>query len=338
MLNTLIIGGAGYTGQELCKLVARHPHLRLTQVFGSPGSQHTGEALPLGCGDGVIEDGQLDAILSAAWKAHVILLATPHQASAELVPQLLAHSKALVLDLSGAYRLPAHQYPLHYGFEHQVPELLDSAVYGLVGWNDAAMAETQLVAVPGCYPTASLLALKPLAEAGFIQGLPIINAVSGVSGAGRKATAGNAFCEVSLKPYGIMNHRHQPEIDHHLGQQSLFTPHLGAFDRGILATIAVPVQAGLALDQVNGAYQGAYGGHASILLSGDLKAQAPSIKAVVHTPYAQLGWALDTDKQLLLAVCAIDNLLKGAASQALECINIHFNFNLKPVPGPAWEA
>ncbi|WP_341502249.1 N-acetyl-gamma-glutamyl-phosphate reductase [Gallaecimonas sp. GXIMD4217] len=338
MLNTLIIGGAGYTGQELCKLVARHPQLRLTQVFGSPGGQHTGEALPLGCGQGVIEDGQLDAILSAAWKAHVILLATPHQASSELVPLLMAQSQALIVDLSGAFRLPADLYPLHYGFAHQAPELLDSAVYGLVGWNDAAIRESRLIAAPGCYPTAALLGLKPLARAGLIQGLPIINAVSGVSGAGRKATAGNAFCEVSLKPYGVLGHRHQPEIDQHLGQSTLFTPHLGAFERGILATMAVPVTGGLAQEQASEVFEAAYGGHASILLSGDLKQQTPSVKAVAHSPYAQLGWALDPDKQLLLVVSAIDNLLKGAASQALECINIHFDFQLTPVPGPAWEA
>lgn len=337
MLNTLIIGGAGYTGQELCKLVASHPKLQLSRVFASAGSANAGQPLPLGI-PGIIEDGEPEHILAAAAQAQVILLATPHQASAELVPALLQASSALIVDLSGGFRLAAAAYPAFYGFEHPASQLLAKAAYGLVGWNDQAISNSRLIAAPGCYPTASLLALKPLAEAGVISGLPVINAVSGVSGAGKSNKPHTQFCEVSLSPYGVLSHRHQPEIAQHLGCDVLFTPHLGAFDRGILATITVPVTVGLNQADVDQCYQQAYQRHPSVQLSGDLRQQAPAIKNVAHTPYAQIGWAVDQQRQLVVVTSAIDNLLKGAASQALECVNLHFDFHLRPLPGYGWEA
>ncbi|WKE65298.1 N-acetyl-gamma-glutamyl-phosphate reductase [Gallaecimonas kandeliae] len=337
MLNTLIIGGAGYTGQELCKLVASHPQLKLAHVFASAGSKNAGEPLPLGIA-GTIEDGSPAAIIAAARDAQVILLATPHEASAELVPELIKHSDALIVDLSGGFRLAADAYPQWYGFEHPAAELLNRAVYGLVGWNDEAIKASKLIAAPGCYPTASLLALKPLMKAGLIKGLPIINAVSGVSGAGKANKPHTQFCEVSLSPYGVLGHRHQPEIAQHLGHDLVFTPHLGAFDRGILATITVPVQSGTVQADIDALYLDCYGEHPSVMLSGDLRVKAPAIKNVAHTPYAQIGWALDETRDLLVLASAIDNLLKGAASQAVECINIHFGFRLKPLPGYGWEA
>ncbi|EKE77075.1 N-acetyl-gamma-glutamyl-phosphate reductase [Gallaecimonas xiamenensis] len=337
MLNTLIIGGAGYTGQELCKLVTTHPQLKLTHVFASAGSKNAGEPLPLGI-TGQIQDGHPDAIMAAAHDAQVILLATPHEASAALVPQLREHSDALIVDLSGGFRLEAGAYPQWYGFEHPAKELLAKAVYGLVGWNDKAIKGSKLIAAPGCYPTATLLALKPVMEAGLLAGLPIVNAVSGVSGAGKSNKPHTQFCEVSLAPYGVLGHRHQPEIAQHLGHDLVFTPHLGAFDRGILATITVPVKAGTTQAQVDALYQQCYGQHPSVHLSGDLRRQAPAIKNVANTPYAQIGWALDEARNLLVLASAIDNLLKGAASQAIECINTHFDFKLRPLPGYGWEA
>ncbi|WP_115717173.1 N-acetyl-gamma-glutamyl-phosphate reductase [Gallaecimonas mangrovi] len=336
MLNTLIIGGAGYTGQELCKLVTSHPELTLTHVFASAGSKNAGEPLPLGI-NGVIEDGDPDAIASAAKDAQVILLATPHEASAELVPVLKEHSDALIVDLSGGFRLAAAAYPKWYGFEHPSQALLASAAYGLVGWNDDAIKAAKLIAAPGCYPTASLLALKPLMKAGLINGLPIINATSGVSGAGKSNKPHTQFCEVSLFAYGVLGHRHQPEIAQHLGCDLLFTPHLGAFDRGILATITVPVKAGTTQAKLDALYNDCYGEHPSVHLTGDLKKKAPAIKNVAYTPYAQIGWAVDEERNLVVLSSAIDNLLKGAASQAVECINTHFGFKLRPLPGYGWE-
>ncbi|MED5526820.1 MAG: N-acetyl-gamma-glutamyl-phosphate reductase [Pseudomonadota bacterium] len=337
MLKTLIIGGAGYTGQELCKLVTSHPQLKLGHVFASAGSKNAGEPLPLGI-KGVIEDGNLEAILAAAKDAQVILLATPHEASAELVPDLVRHSDALIVDLSGGFRLDASAYPKWYGFEHPSKDLLAGAVYGLVGWNDDAIKKSRLIAAPGCYPTASLLALKPLMKAGLIDGLPIINAVSGVSGAGKSNKPHTQFCEVSLSAYGVLGHRHQPEIAQHLGCDLIFTPHLGAFDRGILATITVPVKAGTTQGQLDALYNDCYGEHPSVQLTGNLREKSPAIKNVAYTPYAQIGWAVDETRNLVVLSSAIDNLLKGAASQAVECINTHFGFKLRPLPGYGWEA
>ena len=176
--------------------------------------------------------------------------------------------------------------------------------------------------MPGCYPTASLCALKPLQQAGLIaEGWqPIINAVSGVSGAGRKAAINTSFCEVSLSPYGTFNHRHQPEISHHLGKGVLFQPHLGNYVRGILATIYVQLADGVTQTQVDQAYLKAYEGKPLVRLTG----QMPSIRGVANTPYCDLAW--QQQGNMLVVVSAIDNLLKGAASQAMQCINIKFGF------------
>lgn len=166
-----------------------------------------------------------------------------------------------MFDLSGAYRVKADDfYTTFYGFEHQHENWLDKAVYGLAEWNVKEIESAQLVAVPGCYPTASQLAIKPLLEAGLVDSTmwPVINATSGVSGAGRKASMTNSFCEVSLQPYGIFNHRHQPEIATHLGCDVIFTPHLGNFKRGILATITMKLNNGVTAEQVASAFATAY--------------------------------------------------------------------------------
>jgi N-acetyl-gamma-glutamyl-phosphate reductase len=228
-----------------------------------------------------------------------------------------------VFDLSGAFRVNDQQfYSSFYGFTHENEQWLEQAAYGLAEWNADAVKAAQLIAVPGCYPTASLCALKPLQQAGLIaQGWqPIINAVSGVSGAGRKAAINTSFCEVSLNPYGTFNHRHQPEISHHLGKEVLFQPHLGNYVRGILATIYVQLAEGVTPTQVDQAYLKAYEGKPLVRLTG----QMPSIRGVASTPYCDIAW--QQQGNMLVVVSAIDNLLKGAASQAMQCINIKFGF------------
>jgi len=242
--------------------------------------------------------------------------------SMDLAPQFLA-AGIKVFDLSGAFRVEEQGfYDEYYGFSHNQPEWLQQAVYGLAEWNEEAIAQAELVAVPGCYPTASLSALKPLMSAGLIKAgtTPIINAVSGVSGAGRKAAINTSFCEVSLNPYGVFKHRHQPEISHHLGTKVLFQPHLGNFIRGILATIYVQLADGVTAEQVDAAYASAYDGRPIVRLS----AQWPSIASVAGTPFCDLHWQVEGDQ--LIVASAIDNLLKGASSQAMQCININYGF------------
>ncbi len=148
----------------------------------------------------------------------------------------------------------------YYGFTHQYPELLEQAAYGLAEWCGNKLKEANLIAVPGCYPTAAQLALKPLIDADLLDlnQWPVINATSGVSGAGRKAAISNSFCEVSLQPYGVFTHRHQPEIATHLGADVIFTPHLGNFPRGILETITCRLKSGVTQAQVAQVLQQAY--------------------------------------------------------------------------------
>jgi N-acetyl-gamma-glutamyl-phosphate reductase len=181
-----------------------------------------------------------------------------------------------------------------------------------------------LVAVAGCYPTASQLAIKPLIESDLldVQQWPVINATSGVSGAGRKATLTNSFCEVSLQPYGVFTHRHQPEIATHLGREVIFTPHLGNFKRGILATITMKLAQGVTAEQVNQAFTQAYQGKPAVRLRLD---SLPRIQDVEFTPFCDIGWKVQGEH--IIVVSAIDNLLKGASSQAMQCLNIHYGFD-----------
>ena len=328
MLNTVIVGASGYAGAELAALVQNHPELKLFGLYVSAGSQDAHKRFSslhpqwVGELDQPLLPLDEDGMTRILTQADLVLLATAHEVSAELAPKFLAKGLP-VFDLSGAFRVKDQGfYASFYGFTHDSEQWLEQAVYGLAEWNADAIHNAQLIAVPGCYPTASLCALKPLQQAGLIaeEWQPIINAVSGVSGAGRKAAINTSFCEVSLSPYGTFNHRHQPEISHHLGKGVLFQPHLGNYVRGILATIYVQLADGVTQTQVDQAYLKAYEGKPLVRLTG----QMPSIRGVANTPYCDLAW--QQQGNMLVVVSAIDNLLKGAASQAMQCINIKFGF------------
>ncbi|WP_417607162.1 N-acetyl-gamma-glutamyl-phosphate reductase [Oceanimonas baumannii] len=329
MLKAAIIGASGYTGAELAGLILGHPHLELAGLYVSAGSQdaHKPFASLHPRWRGEIDAPLLplddEALSRIHTEADLVLLATAHEVSHDLAPGFLAKGLP-VFDLSGAFRVPGEGfYDKFYGFAHQHGDWLADAAYGLAEWNQEAIKAARLIAVPGCYPTASLTGLKPLQQAGLIAdgSRPVISAVSGVSGAGRKAGMNNSFCEVSYKPYGVFTHRHQPEISHHLGNQVVFQPHLGNFIRGILATIYVQLKDGVTDKQIAAAYQQAYAGQKIVRLAG----QWPQINDVAGTPYCDLHWGRDGNQ--LIVVSAIDNLLKGAASQAIQCINIHQGFS-----------
>lgn len=328
MQKAIIIGASGYTGAELARILTLHPTFQLNGLYVSAQSQDAHKSisdiypqlkqlvdLPL---------QPLDENLTAlAQQNDLVFLATAHEVSHDLAPIFL-QNQCKVFDLSGAFRVNnAEFYPQYYGFEHRYPELLEKAVYGLAEWNDSAIAQTDLVAVAGCYPTVSQLSLKPLIENNLLDlnQLPIINAVSGVSGAGRKASLTNSFCEVSLNAYGVFNHRHQPEIATHLGTEVIFTPHLGNFKRGILATITAKLKDGVDEQQIREAYQQYYA-HRSLVRV--YKQGLPSIKAVEFTPYCDIGFAVKNG--YIIIVGAEDNLLKGAAAQAVQCANIRYGF------------
>lgn len=327
MLNTLIVGASGYTGAELAFYVARHPQMHLAALTVSARSADAGKLLselhPQLKGIVDLPLQPMDDVSAWAKRVDVVFLATAHEVSHDLAPQFLA-AGCVVLDLSGAYRVnQAAFYTQYYGFEHQHGDWLDRAVYGLAEWQEAALKTAQLVAVPGCYPTASQLALKPLVEDGLLHGdqWPVINAVSGVSGAGRKASLGNSFCEVSLQPYGIFTHRHQPEIASHLGIPVIFTPHLGNFARGILATITCRLRPGVTSAAVAASFHQAYDDKPLVRLYDQ---GVPALKAVVGTPFCDIGFKMQNEH--LIVVAAEDNLLKGAQAQAVQCANIRFGF------------
>lgn len=329
MLKAIVVGASGYTGAELAHFLTRHPEIELAGLYVSEGSLDKGKKLSalygnlLGVVDLELQPLGTSGIEDACKDIDIVILATAHEVSHDLAPLFLAQD-TVVFDLSGAFRVQSPGfYDKFYGFTHQHPELLEKAVYGLAEWNFDAVKNTDLIAVPGCYTTASLTALKPLAEAGLIKEntKPTINATSGVSGAGRKASVVSSFCEVSLQPYGVFTHRHKPEIDQHLGLPVVFTPHLGSFKRGILASINVQLKAGVTAEQVNQAYQDAYADKPIVRL---MDGTFPALKNVVGTPYCDLGWAVDGED--LVAFSAIDNLLKGASSQAMQCINLRFGF------------
>lgn len=337
-LSIAIVGATGYSGAELVAWLLRHPRARIVGLFGS--SRRSEADKPLRMGDlfprlvGQIDleirPADLDAI--AALRPDAVFLATPHEASIELAPAILARGaadwKPIVLDLSGGFRLrPASLYPKFYGFEHHAPDLLDRAVYGLPELNRARLAETDLVAVPGCYPTSAILPLSPLVRAGAIRPgtRPIVDATSGVSGAGRTPTARTHFCEVSLQPYNVLKHRHNPEIDQHAGVPTVFTPHLGPFDRGILCTIHIELADGWTAARIADTLHAAYAREPFIrLLPTD---RWPSVAGVRETNFCDIGWAVDEPNRHLILISAIDNLVKGAAGQAIQCLNARFGLS-----------
>ncbi|NIY49793.1 N-acetyl-gamma-glutamyl-phosphate reductase [Cedecea colo] len=327
MLNTLIVGASGYAGAELVTYLNRHPHMNITALTVSAQSNDAGK---------LISDlhPQLKGIVDMPLQAmsdiseftdgvDVVFLATAHEVSHDLAPQFL-DAGCVVIDLSGAFRVnDAEFYQRYYDFTHQHPALLEKAVYGLAEWQADKLKETNLISVPGCYPTASQLALKPLIDAGLLDlnQWPVINATSGVSGAGRKAAISNSFCEVSLQPYGIFNHRHQPEIATHLDAQVIFTPHLGNFPRGILATITCRLNEGVSQQQVADVFNQAYQDKPLVRLYDK---GVPALKNVVGLPFCDIGFVVQ--ERHLIVVATEDNLLKGASAQAVQCLNIRFGF------------
>ncbi|WP_070970560.1 N-acetyl-gamma-glutamyl-phosphate reductase [Vibrio sonorensis] len=328
MLKTTIIGATGYTGAELAVMVTKHPELKLSGLYVSANSVDAGKSIsslyPKLVGQVEMEISPLVDVDAVAKESDVIFLATAHEVSHDLAQSFLDKG-CQVFDLSGAFRVKQNGfYKKYYGFKHKYVGLLDNSAYGLAEWNQEAIKGAQLVAVPGCYPTASQLAIKPLVESGLLDTSqwPVINATSGVSGAGRKATLTNSFCEVSLQAYNIFAHRHQPEIASHLGCEVIFNPHLGNFKRGILATITMKLAANTTEEQIAKAFQNAYQNTPAVRLTGD---ELPRIQNVEFTPFCDIGWKVQGEH--IVVVSAIDNLLKGASSQAMQCLNIHYGFS-----------
>lgn len=327
MLNTLIVGASGYAGAELTAYLNRHPCMKITALAVSAQSADAGKLLselhPQLKGIVDLPLRPLVDVAEAAKGIDVVFLATTHEVSHNIAPIFLA-AGCVVFDLSGAFRVQNIEfYDQYYGFKHQHADWLVQAVYGLAEWQSEKLKRAQLIAIPGCYPTAAQLALKPLIDNQLLNldQWPVINATSGVSGAGRKTSITTSFCEVSLQPYGLFNHRHQPEIAAHLGVPVIFTPHLGSFPRGILETITCRLKAGVSVQHVAAVYHAAYDNKPLVRLYDK---GVPALKSVVGLPFCDIGFAVQGEH--LIAVATEDNLLKGAAAQAIQCLNIRFGF------------
>lgn len=324
-----IVGAGGYAGRELAHILLRHPSLSVASLHGSDRTSGAtlGTLFPefRGVLDLPVQGATVEAI--AAGKPDVVFLATPVEASLHLTPALRALSGApVVVDLSAAYRLrDAEVFKAHYGLEHSSANLLERAVYGLPELNRAAIARADVIASPGCYPTSAILALAPLVRARALNTAfrPIIDSTSGVSGAGRTPSARNTFCELSHQPYAVLSHRHQPEIDEHAGVETIFTPHLGPFDRGIVSTIHVELVGNFTEADARKLLADAYGSEPFVRL---LPAGVwPTVGGVARTNFCDIALAGDGRGHLVI-VSAIDNLLKGAAGQAVQASNIRLGF------------
>jgi N-acetyl-gamma-glutamyl-phosphate reductase len=299
-----IAGATGYAGAELEKILTRHPHAEIVAAFSSGSFS-------------------LDALFDA--RPEIVFLATPNEFSAEVAPTIL-DAGMKVIDLSGAFRLGEPSlYPSWYGFAHARPELLAEAVYGLSEWCNGELKTARLVANPGCYPTSILLALRPLTYL-LDRTQPVIcDSKSGVSGAGKKADVAYSFSELfgNFKAYGIGQHRHEPEIRQglHLGERAslVFVPHLLPIVRGIFSTMHVAFTSAVTAEELTELYAESYANapFVRILPAG----QTPELKSVVNTPYAEIGFQLLQGGRRAVVVSVIDNLLKGAASQAVQNFN-----------------
>ena len=321
-IRSIVLGAAGYSGAELAVILARNPYFELCSAFASAGraAQPFAELYPRYKHelDIIVQPWQDELATELADKVDVAFLALPHEASEAITPILL-NNNIDVVDLSGAFRLKnIEQYPQYYGYKHQHPELLAEAVYSLMEWQTADLP--RLISVPGCYPTACSLALLPLVQAGLLADtcVPVINATSGVSGAGRKAALSTSFCEVGLNAYGFFKHRHRPEIEQNLGRKVIFTPHLGNFKRGILATSVVTLKPNVSAEQVKQAFMQAYADKPLVRLV----TSSPNVADIAGTPYCDIYWQQDGDH--LVVVSTVDNLLKGAAAQAMQAANVRF--------------
>ena len=321
MLRIGVVGATGYGGQELIRLVARHPRADLRVAMTSRTGDET-RTLP---GLTHIWNGDLAAFSLERLGAEtdLVFLALPDTASAGLAGDLLSRGVRIV-DLSGAFRLRDEAtrrrwYP-------ETPQLDDAPVYGLTERRRQALHDARFVTCPGCYPTAALLALEPLAEAGLLAGDVTIDAKSGVSGAGRTPSLRTHFseCHGNVVAYGIFAHRHGAEIEQELACPVTFVPHLVPLDRGILETIYTRVEPTTSEATIAEVMERAYADAPFIRLRGNA---VPEIRHVVHTNYCDIGWTLDVATGRLVLVSCLDNLVKGAAGQALQNMNVACGFD-----------
>lgn len=331
-----VIGATGYAGRELVVLLTRHPHAHLVHLISS--GRNRKEPFPIDRVHPSLRkkeplmcipfqkfeflDGDLD----------LVFVCTPHDVSVDIIPPLLKRGLR-VIDLSGGFRLRYPElYLKWYGFEHFSPTVLKKAVYGVTELTRETLQEAQLVANPGCYATAIILALAPLLEANWLskEAEIICDAKSGLSGAGRVPNETTHFTEVneSCRAYGLFSHRHVPEILQALNineKQFRFSPHLLPITRGILASLYLCLEKKRSREEIVGLFENFY--RHSPLMRIYTESVLPEIKGVQGTQFCDLGFSLDNEGQRLTIISCLDNLGKGAAGQAIQNMNLMFGWD-----------
>jgi N-acetyl-gamma-glutamyl-phosphate reductase len=320
-----VVGATGYAGQELIGLLARHPQVRLEAAMSSSADSASRPLPRLNR----VWAGQVEPLDTRrlANDLDLVFLAVPEKAAAGLVPGLVDKG-VRVIDLSGAFRIRndearSHWYP-------DTGRLPAGAAYGLTEHYRDDVRTAALVANPGCYPTAALLSLMPLGRAGLLDtgaGV-IVDAKSGLSGAGRVPSDRTHFSENhgSVAAYGVLGHRHVAEMEQELGALVTFVPHLVPLDRGILETIYVRTVPGTTAERIGDVYEGAYASEPFIRLTSET---LPEIKHVAWTNFCDIGWRFEASTRRLVIVSVLDNLIKGAAGQALQNFNVACGFDEK---------
>jgi N-acetyl-gamma-glutamyl-phosphate reductase len=338
-IQPAVVGATGYAGFELARLLFRHPKVKKPVLFTRDGEGggpvQLDDIYPHISGNGAspLEPFKWEALRNRG--VDVLFLATPHEVSREWVPQAI-HQGVRVIDLSGAWRLNTPAYREVYDFHDNDPAAADKlsaqAVYGIPELHRTDLADAMLVANAGCYATSIILALAPLVRAGLVDlahGV-ICDSKSGVSGAGKQPTQKTHFVEVAenLSAYSVFSHRHTGEILEQLGltpEQLIFTPHLLPIPRGILSTIYVRLNSAMQPQEIEDCLRKFYAGSpwVRIFKHGKL----PQIQYSLHTNYCDIGFTLAADGKRLVMVSCLDNLMKGAAGQAVQNMNLIFGWN-----------
>ena len=331
MIKAGIIGSTGYAGGELVRILTGHKDVEI-KWFGSRSYIDKKYAdvyrNMFQIVDAVCLDDNMEQL---ADQVDVIFTATPQGLCASLVNEEIL-SKVKIIDLSADFRIKdVKTYEKWYGIEHKSPQFIEEAVYGLCEVNREDIKGARLIANPGCYTTCSILTAYPLAKEGIIDMRTlIVDAKSGTSGAGRGAKVPNLFCEVNenMKAYGVASHRHTPEIEEQLGYASgenvtiSFTPHLVPMNRGILATEYATLKKDVTGEEVKAIYDKYYGDEKFVRVLGE--GVCPETKWVEGSNYVDIGFKLDPRTNRIVMMGAIDNLVKGAAGQAVQNMNLLF--------------
>ena len=317
-----IIGASGFTGAELLRLAARHPHFDVRLATGdSMAGRRAAEVYP--SLEGAYPDLRYERADSDALAGlDLVFLGLPHEASMELAPALVG-KVGCVVDLSAAFRIKDDAaYPTFYGFEHTEPELLAEAVFGLPELHRDELRGARLIATPGCHVTTATLALRPLVAAGLVANERIVvDTMTGITGAGRTPTDLNVFSSIdsNVVAYGLHGHRHTPEMEQEIGATVLFTPHLVPMSRGLLATCyASPAEGVTSTDELLDALRAFYADAPFVSVLD----RPPATKSVLGSNAVHVSASLDERTGTVIAMAALDNLTKGASGGAVHAANI----------------